>query len=73
MIPLVPPASLAVAAVAVELVMVVPAVTSKDTGQPVFIAGQPTGAPVVPTPVSLKKIKSVQRGCVPPLVFFELK
>jgi hypothetical protein len=72
MIPLVPPASLAVAAAAVELVMVVPAVTSNDARQPLF-AGQLTGAAVLPRLVTLKKIRSVPPGCVPPLVFFELK
>jgi hypothetical protein len=44
--PLVPPASFLVAAVAVELVMAAPEVTSKDMRQPVFVA-QLTGAAVL--------------------------
>jgi len=57
----VPPASFLVAAVAVELVMVAPEVTSKDIRQPVFVA-QPTGAARKPKFVTLKKIKSVPAG-----------
>jgi hypothetical protein len=61
MIPLVPPASFAVAAVAVEVVTAAPEVTSKDIRQPVFVA-QFTGAVVVARVVTLKKIKSVPAG-----------
>jgi hypothetical protein len=61
MIPLVPPASCAVATVAVELEMVAPEVTSKDIRQPRF-DGQPIGVVVRPKLVTLKKIKSVPAG-----------
>jgi len=61
MIPLVPPASCAVATVGVELEMVAPEVTSKDMRQPVFTA-QLIGAAVWPKLVTLKKIKSVPAG-----------
>jgi hypothetical protein len=61
MIPLVPPASFVVAAVALELEMVAPEVTSKDMRQPVF-AAQRTGAACLPKLVTLKKIKSVPVG-----------
>jgi hypothetical protein len=68
----VPPASLLVAEVAVELLMVAPEVTSKDMRQPEFNK-QPTGATCLPKFVTLKKIESVPAGCVPPLVLLELK
>ena len=61
MIPLVPPASCAVATVGVELEMVAPEVTSKDMRQPLF-ATQRIGAVVRPKLVTLKKIKSVPAG-----------
>ena len=61
MIPLVPPASCAVAAVAVELEIVAPEVTSKDMRQPRF-DGQRIGVVVWPRLVTLKKIKSVPLG-----------
>jgi hypothetical protein len=72
MSPLVPPGSFLVATVAVELVMLAPEVTSKDMRQPVFSV-QPIGGTCLPKLVTLKKIKSVPAGCVPPLVLLELK
>jgi hypothetical protein len=61
MIPLVPPDSGLLAAVAVEVVMAAPEVTSKDMRHPVFVP-QFTGAAVLARAVTLKKIKSVPAG-----------